>query len=222
MRMKFRKFPKTHSLKKVLFTACFGLFLLCAFWILDVAQEVRMPEAGAPAELYATQTQHDLRQVFTQAIREAKQSVLLIIYTLTDDHIIKALNRKSEEGLDVWVIYDGNTSPKAAYKLGSKVRVLKRFGNGLMHQKILVIDGEKTWIGSANMTGESLKFHANLVMSVYSHQIASFVIEKARSMPATGDGIRMKHREFNVGGQNIDFWFFPDDPPIRREAQVSQ
>jgi cardiolipin synthase len=207
----FKSF-KNLSLRKAIFLSLFSLLLFFAFWILDVAQEVRMPEAGQPAELYANQNQHDLRQVFLKGIDEAKQSILLMIYTLTDDRIIKQLKQKSEEGIDVWVIYDAKASPYAAKKLGAKVKLLKRYGDGLMHQKIMVIDGRRTWIGSANMTGESLRFHGNLITAVHSQQIASFILEKAQNMRSEENGIPLKHRAFNVGEQEIELWFFPDDP----------
>lgn len=203
------KLPTTRT---SLFTTIVVLVLAFIFSQSERLAEARLPQDGHPPELFANQTRDDLRQVILSGIQEAKQSILLIIYTLTDDKVIQSLRKKSEEGIDVWVICDAKASPHAASKLGSKVRIVKRFATGLMHQKILIVDEQRAWIGSANMTGESLRVHGNLIMAIYSPHLAAAVIKKAKCMKASASERSFSHCNFGVGGQKLELWFFPDDP----------
>lgn len=187
------------------------IILFSFYWIGEQLTTSTLPSSDDPPFLYSNQIQDDLQLTLTTAINEAKQSILLIIYTLTDAKIINSLKKKSEQGIDVRVICDGKATPFADRKLGPKVKVLKRYGDGLMHLKILVVDGAQTWIGSANMTGESLKMHGNLIMALQSPALGDAIKTKANQMPEQGRGQNFLHRHFLIGGQTVELWFLPDD-----------
>jgi cardiolipin synthase len=164
-----------------------------------------------PIHLYMNQTTDDLREVMTTAIREAKKSIVMIIYGLSDERIIRALKEKSEEGIDVRVIYDSSASPNIPERLGPKVTLLRRFSKGIMHQKILIVDGEQTWIGSANMTKASLCVHGNLIAALYSPELAGILLKKADGLSEEGRGAAIPHQELHIGGQQVELWLLPDD-----------
>jgi phosphatidylserine/phosphatidylglycerophosphate/cardiolipin synthase-like enzyme len=166
---------------------------------------------GPPAELYANQLDDDLTKTYLTAISKSNRSVLLIMYSLTDPQIIEALKKKSERGVSVKVICDARASPYIDSKLGPKVDVVRRFGPGLMHQKILVVDSKKTWIGSANMTTDSLCLQDNLVAGIDSKPFAAAIHAKAKTVDVEGHGPPFLHQDFNVGGQNVELWFLPDN-----------
>jgi len=198
-------------LKNYLFSAFVSLILGYAFWINGDLNNIRLPESGMPAELYANQNSDDLTKTFTAAIDSAEHSVLLMIYSLTDPKIISSLKQKSQQGIEVRVICDAKASPYADSKLGSKVTTIRRFGPGLMHQKILVIDEHKTWLGSANMTTESLRMHGNLVMAMDDPILAGAIMNKARTMKVEGHDLAFPFQYFNIGGQKAELWFLPDN-----------
>lgn len=196
--------------------------LLCAFVVWTVfwfvgptrgtsSGDVGDTEGSKAAVLFANQNNDDLTKAFSKAIEEAKESVLLIIYTLTDPVIIDALKSKSLEGVKVQVICDARESPPVKAKLGNKVRVIRRFSPGRMHQKILVVDGKRTWIGSANMTTESLRMHGNLVTMLDDSSLAKHILAKAETIKVEGHNQPFSHEHFNIGNQNIEMWFLPDD-----------
>ncbi|ETN71426.1 phospholipase D domain protein [Necator americanus] len=81
-----------------------------------------------------------------------------------------------------------------------------------MHLKLLVIDEKETLIGSANMTGESLRMHGNLVTVIASPSVARAVLDKAAGMIYSEMNEGFPHQEFVVGGQRMELWFLPDDP----------
>lgn len=212
-------FVLSRKMQKSILAFLVFLIFLGFFWAAEELTTTRLPASDAPPLLYANQVRDDLEMTFSTAINEARHSVLLMIYTLTDPKVIQALKQKSEEGVDVRVICDGKASPFADRKLGTKVKTLKRFGDGLMHQKILVVDGAQVWIGSANMTGESLRMHGNLVTAMHSPALGQMIHEKAAAMPEEGRGAAISHRQFLLGGQNLEMWFLPDDKGAVRKLK---
>ena len=157
-------------------------------------EEIR---AGEAPVLYANQCHDDLEQMYAQAITDANQSILLIIYSLTDTRLIKALNQKAHDGIKVKVIYDAKTSPYGFKKLSSKVEKQPVKVSGLMHQKILVVDHEKIWVGSANMTPQSLKLHDNLVEGLIDQKLADVI---HRQLPFS---------KRTIGEQQVEYWSLP-------------
>lgn len=199
------------SLRNIFLSIGFTLIVGCFGWLQQELTDARLPTADQPAELYANQTRDDLRQTIVGGIDQAKESVLFIIYALTDKGIITSLRRKSDEGIPVKVICDAKASPGIVKNLGPKVDLVRRYSTGFMHQKILVVDGRQVWIGSANMTQDSLRLHANLITAMECPALASMITQKASTVTEDSFGPPMKHREFQIGGQKVEFWLFPDD-----------
>lgn len=181
------------------------------FWVSEtmVSKADPLPTTGKPAILYFQNLQHTI----VNAIDQAQKSVTLIIYSLNDPQVIQALKNKANAGIPVTVVVDPKASYKIERKLGSKVRVIKRISDGLMHNKVLVIDGMQTWMGSANMTGDSLKMHQNLMMAIQSKEIADCVLYKAHLMEDDLDREETPclHQNFSIDGQEVEVWFLPDD-----------
>lgn len=169
------------------------------------------PKIGEASALYSTAD--NLKKIYLDAIRKAKKSIFLIIYSLTDSEIILELKKKAEQGVEVCVVCDAKASGRVDRTLGKKIQTVRRIPDGLMHQKILVIDEKETWLGSANMTGDSLLEHGNLVAALPSQEFAQAILKKGKLM-AQDDGYEppLKSQRFNVGGQWVELWFFPDDP----------
>jgi len=189
-----------------------GLILLILFWVGHATFYTRMPGPGACVELYSQETQDDLQKTFSKVITSARDSILLMIYSLSDTRVVNALRLQSEKGIDVKIICDAKASKGVWKRLGSKCRVFLRKGRGLMHQKILVIDKKKVWLGSANMTTNSLTMHGNLVVGFDSPDLAAMITEKADAMITVGRVKSFPPQEFFIGGQRVEMWFFPDNP----------
>ena len=189
----------------------FAAICSITFWVQEQQLETRVSDSTVPIELYANQANDNLSRTFTTAIDSAQKSVLLLIYSLTDPKIIECLKNQSKNGITVKVVCDAKASPFADVKLGDQVDITRRFGPGLMHQKILVIDEERVWLGSANMTSESLRMHGNLVTALNSESLAKHIHRKADTLEIEGRGESFQNDLFSIGGQNIELWFLPDD-----------
>lgn len=171
----------------------------------------RLSSQGQEIDLYANQSSDNLTKIYSDAINSAKDSVLLLVYSITDPTIIKALRTKAESGIPVHVITDAKTSPGIEDRLGPKVSLLKRYGDGLMHMKILVTDHKDILLGSANMTSESLKMHGNLVTGINSPAMAEVIERKAEMLRYDGSGAYIGQHDFDIGGQQVELWFLPDN-----------
>lgn len=183
-------------------------FIACLFfvaWFIDHAlHHTTPPELNQAPRLYSNQIRDDLRLYFANAIDGAKKSVVVSVYTMTDPVIIASLRRKAKEGVPVTVISDATTANGLKEKLGSHINVDLKFIKGIMHRKILVVDGEQVWIGSANMTTESLRMHGNLVIGLVDPQVAHFIEE---NLFQNG----YPYQRFNYQGQEVEISFQPQD-----------
>lgn len=179
--------------KSVTLRWLFTLFVLVGLYYL---QDKPLISSGQPIELYETHDQ--LRNLYLSAIKNAKKSIHVTIYSLSDQSLINALNEKCTDGVSIEVIHDAKTDQTGFNKLQS----IEHYGlemNGLMHQKILIIDGESVWIGSANFTTESLRLHDNLVSKVASPELAHTLLN---SQP---------NRKFIIGNQLFEIWRLPEE-----------
>src|ERR1700722_8311222 len=174
-----------------------SLLLLILFFYLTESKKLEEIQPGENPVLYSNVCHDNLESVFLDAIRGANHSILLIIYSLSDIKLIHALNRQAEKGIPVKVIHDTTTPPLGFQKLSSRIDNQGIKLSGLMHQKILVVDREKVWLGSANMTTESLKLHDNLVLGLINHRLAEAIVQqKAFSL-------------IDLCGQQVEYWSLP-------------
>ena len=172
---------------------------VCAILIFYLTEQhdLEAIKPGEPPVLYANVCHDDLEKLFTEAIQEAERSVFLVIYSLSDPKLIRALNSQAKKGINVTVMHDISTHQTGFQKLSTHIENVGIKRSGLMHQKILVVDQHKVWIGSANMTTDSLKVHDNLVVGVIDHDLASAIL------------CQQPYALLNIGGQRVEYWDFP-------------
>ncbi len=123
------------------------------------------------------------------------------MFGLTDRPILSALSKKIREATPTTIYYDSTGSPKIAHYLqGGDLHPIKN--GGLMHQKILILDQEMVFIGSANMTTASLRMHDNLVVGFVSQAVAKFLLDH--------EPYSSGYFKTMVGEQEIELWLLPD------------
>ena len=178
-------------------------FAIVALWSWFVWDSInpRLPQPYAPPKLYSNQCQQDIRATLLSAINGATNSIHLVMFGLSDRPILSALSKKIKEDIQTTIYYDTGGSPKIFHYLqGGKLHPIKN--KGLMHQKILILDQETVFIGSANMTSASLRMHDNLVVGLVSRSVANFLTEHEPYTPG--------YLKTMVGGQEIELWLLPD------------
>lgn len=208
-------------MKQLLWLCMFATTAYSYYFVGNNLTKTKQPSIEKPIEFYATDTHHDLQITFTQAINEAKESIYIIIYSLSDKKVINALKYAADRGVKVRVVCDHNASSGVAKKLGSTIDTTYRKGKGLMHQKIVIIDEAKVIIGSANLTRASLKMHSNLITGFYSPALAHYLLDKFHSLTEEGHIEELQHEDFVINGKNLEMWLFPDDKGgVKRVSQL--
>lgn len=206
----FRLISKKLSQKLILVFLSI-LMLAGSAWVGGEHPSMVLPVQGEDTLFYSNQIGDNLEDIYASAILKSQKSILLLIFSLTNKNIIDAIRQKSEEGITIKVICDAKASPNIIQKLGPKVDVLRRFGKGLMHLKILVVDDHECWIGSANMTGESLHMHGNLVLAMSHPELASTIQKKANSLQEYDREGNIDPVIYQIGHQKVELSFLPDD-----------
>jgi phosphatidylserine/phosphatidylglycerophosphate/cardiolipin synthase-like enzyme len=187
-----------------------GLLVGCLVWLTSTHGTTPIPSGDNPALFYSTDHDDHLGGVFNEAIQKAQHSIQIAVYTITDQRLIQSLRKKAKEGVHVTVICDAKACPGIEKKLGSEITLYKATPKGLMHLKILVVDDELVWIGSANMTGESLRLHGNLIAGFDAPELAQWIGKKLFAL-ADGTNDPYPQQSFLIGHQTLEFWFLPND-----------
>lgn len=201
------------------------IIIVLVFFLIRISESSctstpHLPASEKEVQLYSNQTHDDLRKIYVDAILEAKNSIHLVIYNLHDKSVLKALNEKSKEGIEVYIVCDAEACKGIENRL-PLARVILRSGEGLTHQKILIIDEQKIWLGSANLSTESLRVHGNLITGIDNAALAKALVEKIKSMDEEGRSNRLMHLEVKAGEQNVELWVLPDDPQaLKRMIQL--
>ncbi|MDP1835705.1 MAG: phospholipase D-like domain-containing protein [Chlamydiales bacterium] len=206
------RYAKKKKRPQSLLMTVIGLLIALACFVGENTGPVRLPQGEGCAELYSNQGGDDLRIVYQKAIESAKESIMLAVYSLNDGKTIKALKSRAADGVDVTVIVDSKASPHAEKALGTEIKTVRRSPTGLMHLKILVVDAKQVWLGSANMSYDSLRSHGNLVVGVDNPPLAKTLHDYLRAMPKTGPPPKIPTPiRFAQLGQDGDLWFLPDN-----------
>jgi phosphatidylserine/phosphatidylglycerophosphate/cardiolipin synthase-like enzyme len=169
------------------------------FYLFIKTMSPPLPQPGTQPIFYSNQCRDDLRLVTLNAINQAKKSIFLVMFGLTDKTIMQALKNKAESSMEMKIYYDERAS--LMFKLPYK-EVVPLKATGLIHQKILTIDNDMVFIGSANMTPSSLLMHDNLIIGMRHPQLASFLNTNAPFYNGKFVG--------SCGGQNFEMWLLPD------------
>lgn len=186
----------------------FLLFLL--IWMGKGLIPEPQPTPAHPIQLYSTENKNDIKRVLLRAMQEAKKSIDLGVYTCTEKEILKELQKKQQQGVDVRFIVDGKgtrqTLPLA----------LQRKGRGLFHQKLLVIDETVTFLGSANFTSASFSTYHNHLIGIFDKELAKHVATHLRSLQEKGPAPLCFPYKKTIGAQTVELWLTPHPEAEKR------
>ncbi|CRX39450.1 phospholipase D-like domain-containing protein [Estrella lausannensis] len=199
-----------------------GLFVTFLLLILELSYETLNtyePEQAEPPKLLSAQLGDDLTQTILSAIGSAKESVHLSVFNLSDHKVISALNKKAAEGVPVFLYTDANASWQGIKSLKKNIRVHLWKKGALMHQKILLIDQNAVYLGSANFSWRSLNIHRNLVLAFKSPDAANFLLTHLENSDKGKEFQEEFSKMIVVGGQRAKLILFPSKQDKVREVQ---
>ena len=83
------------------------LYFLLAFLCFSVAYQANItPSVQRPITLQSNSTHYPLHRPIYQALEQAKHSITIYSYSISDQKIIRLLNKKFKEGLNIKIFYD--------------------------------------------------------------------------------------------------------------------
>jgi len=124
----------------------------------------------------------NMRYGLISLIAEARKTILIEAEYITDYEFINMLKQKARSGVTVKVIMEYNEANTHTYRELSESGVLVRWAKGLtMHAKMIVIDGRKVYIGSANFTPTSMDSNRELGVILESEEAISKIINTFNS-----------------------------------------
>ncbi len=163
-----------------------------------------------------------LRDIYVEAIGGAQESILIFTFSFSDIELIDLLNQRADEGLNVSVIINNDNKGTISKLNHGNIAILTRkYREGRVHHKILVVDGDAVWLGSANFTASGLSNQENLMTGVRSYELAQVLHDEADVFR----GIRARDTILPpavfVGEQEVEMCLLPHCDPYYDKIEKS-
>lgn len=122
---------------------------------------------------------NDCRDTIIRQINDSVSSLLICVFTISDDRISDTLIYKHSQGVNIQVITDNDK----CYDLGSDIEKLCKAGIDVrvdktpyhMHHKFAIIDNKTVLTGSYNWTrSAAVNNHENLILSTEKQVVKKF------------------------------------------------
>ncbi len=127
----------------------------------------------------------NLKSSLVDLLLSAKSTIFIAIYNLSDPDIIRILKEKSMEGINVKLVMEGKNYLSHLNMLKELNIVADPLKGGLMHEKFVVVDDRRVWIGSANFTHSSFYLDFNNAIILNSSALA-FTLDKEFNLMRKG------------------------------------
>ncbi len=152
------------------------------------------------------------RAVFYRNLKEAKKSIYISAFVLSDPYALKLLKEAKARGVDVKIIldpnkYDDNQDPpnfktvEELRKAGIDVKWYKAHDNKL-HMKVAIFDENEVIVGSANFSYRGLRIN---------HEVGANIVDKEVAKEFTREFIKIWTQESSYeyplpeGHQEVDY-----------------
>ena len=122
--------------------------------------------------------------MFLQAINSAQQRLWIVSpYFVPDEPVIKAIKLAALRGVDVRIMVPGRSDNRLvqlsgfAHMLDTCIQGVRfyRYQRGFLHQKILLVDDNRSYIGTANLDNRSFRLNFELTVMVEDQGFAGEV-----------------------------------------------
>lgn len=148
-----------------------------------------------------------------ELLNNAQDSILIISFTFSDPEVIRIVNQKANEGLDVQLFIDRdhlnfNGKLHPSIKIGTRLR-----GEGHLHHKILVVDHKYIWLGSANFTQSAFTSSKNLAIAFFSPEIGAQLYQEALDIASSHPRVSTKPLSCSFGDQLLELFLLPHNAP---------
>lgn len=148
--------------------------------------ENQLDLGGIPAEVYFSPDDRPAKRLVA-LLRGAEKQIVILAYTLTRNDLRDALLDAAQRGVQVTVIFEEERSGDQ----GGEYESLREAGldvrlddnPGLMHHKVIVIDGEIVALGSFNYTRAADESNDENILILHDAAAAQAFLAEAARMP---------------------------------------
>jgi phosphatidylserine/phosphatidylglycerophosphate/cardiolipin synthase-like enzyme len=185
---------------------------------------------------------HGIDQIVQSAIDGAATSIDVTSFDLNLPSLINALGSASKRGVKVRVVYDGTNgsldldNALTNDKTFSSIPVLKTAGvglvdggrsNGLMHDKMVIVDGKTLFMGSWNLSYNDTYRNNNNLLKITDPQIIANYQAKFNDLYAakkfgTHAVVKALAPVMTIGGTPVENYFSPPDGVMDKLIQYVQ
>lgn len=149
-----------------------------------------------------------------ELLRQAESSILIISFTLSDPEVIRLLNQKSSEGVDIQLFIDRDHLAGLKTLLHPPIHIYTReHGEGHLHHKILVVDNGYIWLASANFTKSGFVTSKNLAIGCFSPEIAIQLQQEALAIHLSSPRAHTSPFKCSYGDQLLELYVLPHHAP---------
>jgi phosphatidylserine/phosphatidylglycerophosphate/cardiolipin synthase-like enzyme len=163
------------------------------------------------------------------AIDKARHQVDAALYDLNLWTIRNALLRAHNRGVSVRMVVESDSLDRSEIQelIRAGIPVVDDQGEGLMHNKFLVIDGAEVWTGSMNLTVNGAYRHLNDLIQIRSTLVADNYQTEFEEMFLEGYFGEIvqentPHPILTIDGIQIESYFSPDDSTQNRIIELIQ
>jgi phosphatidylserine/phosphatidylglycerophosphate/cardiolipin synthase-like enzyme len=164
-----------------------------------------------------------------QAIDNARNRIDGALYDLNLWTIRNALIRAHERGVEVRLVVESDSLDRSEIQelITAGIPVVSDDGEGLMHNKFLIIDDADVWTGSMNLTVNGAYRHLNDLIQVRSTLVAHNYRTEFEEMFLEGYFGEVvlentPHPILTIDGVQIESYFSPDDSVQERIIELIQ
>lgn len=161
-------------------------------------------------------THNALSESVYELMNQAQSSILLMSFTFTDPKLIKIINQKASEGIDVHLVIDREHIGGLKSILHPSITIgTRQTGEGHVHHKIIVVDRTYIWLGSANFTPNSLAGSKNLAIGFFSPEMGEQLHHEATHIQSQGQRQGITPLFCYYGDQLLELYILPHNQPER-------
>lgn len=127
----------------------------------------------APIRAYFSPSDDPERAILS-ALQNAKNSIHIALYQLTDPEIAQAISESFKRGLELQILLDDEPSrgSKGCLLWSAGIPVKQYVDTGIMHHKFVIIDGAKVITGSYNWTTAAQTRNEENLIAIESTELA--------------------------------------------------
>lgn len=168
-------------------------------------------------------------EALAEALRQARQEVVMAAYELDNPAIVDALVDIARRGVQVRLVLETDNLHEDV------LRRLKEAGipyatdrrEGYMHHKFVVIDRSDVWTGSMNFTFNGAYRNNNNLVHLRSHRLAQNYLQEFEEMFAqkhfgAASQANTPYARLVINGITVENFFLPEERAIDRLVELTQ